>query len=441
MLGHRSSGKNESLRKALRAAGVFVALPAVAWLVLQPATGWLAIAGMVVAVILIGLGSRPLSLHVPACGIIAMLILVLMSVVSLLVTPVPAVTWTRAWFLWGNIALLCLLILWAQSRARLASLAVALTALGVVFALAAPFVVRWAAQRTPLLFPVSIYAKFPSLGAETIHPNNMASILVGLMFVPLGWAARPPLAQESLGRIHGLLRNRWLWAIAVLLMAGALVLTQSRGGYMAAGAGIVVFLLFMSRRRRFLWPLVAVVMAVGVVVALHERSLWVAALAPEALDTQSLAFRWRVWRYALFLVGDFPFTGVGMGAFNDAALALYGFDGFRQPGAHSLFLQVALDVGLPGLIALLVMVGAVLAGAVRAFATFRRLDDALLWPLASGAIAGLSAILTHGLIDIAAWGTRGSFVLWCLLGLLAGLGIFARDLAEGTSPVNPVAAP
>jgi putative inorganic carbon (HCO3(-)) transporter len=280
------------------------------------------------------------------------------------------------------------------------------------------------------LFPVSIYAKLPSLGAETIHPNNMASFLVGLMFVPLGWAVAPPLAQERLGRIHGILRNRWLWAIAVLLMVGALVLTQSRGGYLAAGAGIVVFLLCMSRHR-FLWPLAAVVLAVGVVVVLHERSLWMTALAPEGLDTESLAFRWRVWRYALFLVGDFPFTGVGMGAFNDAALALYGFDGFRQPGAHSLFLQVALDVGLPGLIALLVTLGAVLAGAVRAFATFKRLGDALLWPLTSGAIAGLSAILAHGLIDLAAWGTRGSFLLWCLVGLLACLGVLA-DGSEQT---------
>ncbi len=438
MSGHMPNSKDESLRKRLEVAGVFVAMAALACLVVQPASGWLGVAGIATAALLVGLGHRPLRLHFPAYGAAA--VLLLMSLVSLLVTPVPGVTWLRTWLLWGNLGLFYLLILWTRTRARLTWLGAGMTALGVVAAAAAPFVVDWAAQKRPLFFPVSIYAKFPSLGVESIHPNNIASILVGLMFIPLAWAVGPARTMGGPSSIHGVFRRRWPWTAAVLLMVGVLALTQSRGGYLAAGVGGVVFLLLMARRRRFLWPLVALVLALCVVLGLREWSHGMGMLTPEALNTESLVFRWHVWRYAVLLVGDFPFTGVGMGAFNDAAFALYGFDGFRQPGAHNLFLQVALDVGIPGLIALLVLMGAVLARGVRAFARLRRLEDALLWPLAAGCIAGLAALLTHGLIDIGTWGTRGGFVLWCLLGMLACVGYCAPDPAEGSTLVESVAA-
>ncbi len=54
------------------------------------------------------------------------------------------------------------------------------------------------------------------------------------------------------------------------------------------------------------------------------------------------------------MLQDFPFTGIGMGTFTQVADRLYPFF-LYAPGtvehAHNLFLQVGVDLGLPGLIA------------------------------------------------------------------------------------------
>lgn len=54
------------------------------------------------------------------------------------------------------------------------------------------------------------------------------------------------------------------------------------------------------------------------------------------------------------MVADFPFTGAGMGTFNDVGALLYPFYEVNNPGTHNWYLQVGVDLGIPGLITLLV---------------------------------------------------------------------------------------
>lgn len=400
--------------------GAALAVLAAAAASVAPTWGWAACAVAVAGVALALVGAGPGARRLPAWG--AVVALLVMSGVSLWVTQTPAETWERAWQLWACLGMFWTLAIWARTRARVTLLGAGLVGTGTALALASPFIVGWFAERKTF-FPPSIYAAFPRLVSDTVHPNVMAAALLCAVFLALAWAFRPPALGARWGRFGRLLRARAVWIVASLAMLLVLFLTKSRGAYGAFLVGSAVFALLAERRR----AAVAFALLVALVL-IAGGSLWMlqqgAAESPdqlEMLDTSSFAFRQRIWHYALLLVGDFPLTGVGMGGFNAALRDLYGYAEFTEPGAHSLYLQAALDLGLPGLAALLALVAASLR---RAGVGLRRLravgDDP--GQMAAGAIAGLAAVLAQGLLDLTVWGTRGGLVLWGLLALLYGLG-------------------
>ena len=172
--------------------------------------------------------------------------------------------------------------------------------------------------------------------------------------------------------------------------------------------------------------LAVVVMAISVVLLLvagvglggyvvHHQTL-VPQFAERSLDPSTMAFRLHVWRVALWMITDFPFTGVGMGLFNEVGPVLYPFSETQNPGTHNLYLGVAVDLGLLGLIAFLslLITLARMAGELR----LGKVRDALSeqQALAAGMFAGLIGLLAHGLFDNTIWNTRASFLLWLVIG-------------------------
>ena len=103
--------------------------------------------------------------------------------------------------------------------------------------------------------------------------------------------------------------------------------------------------------------------------------------------------------------------------------------------AHNLFLQVGVDMGLPGLVAYLAIIVGTFAMAARflrrrpwrrplpdesdSSSTLRR--QSLQWALAAGIVAALVAMLVHGLLDAVTWGTKLAFIPWLLFALAANL--------------------
>ncbi|MER3513799.1 MAG: hypothetical protein C4310_04935, partial [Chloroflexota bacterium] len=78
--------------------------------------------------------------------------------------------------------------------------------------------------------------------------------------------------------------------------------------------------------------------------------------------------RLELWSRALEAIADYPFTGIGMGTFDHVIPLRYPYvllagAELAVPHAHNLFLQVAVDLGLPGLIAFVALLGLVLAAA------------------------------------------------------------------------------
>jgi putative inorganic carbon (HCO3(-)) transporter len=96
--------------------------------------------------------------------------------------------------------------------------------------------------------------------------------------------------------------------------------------------------------------------------------------------------------------------------------------------AHNIFLQVAVDLGLGGLIAY----GALLLlGAAAAWDVARASIGSSRY-LAVGLLASLLGLHVYGLADAIALGSKPGLAFWMLLGLIAALaaGVPERRLAE-----------
>jgi putative inorganic carbon (HCO3(-)) transporter len=354
------------------------------------------------------------------------LLLVLMSGVSLWATAFPEITWAQVARLWSGLVGCYGVIWWAKSHLRLVWLAVGLICAGAGLAFVSFFVVRWS-QTKLFLIPDALYARFPLLVSDAVHPNIMASAMVLLLPLPLALLASPWSEADSP------VRHRWLWrallAFAAILMGGVLLLTKSRGGYLAAAAGILA-LLWLSGRRKLTLAFFVVCAVVGVwLIGFGGGAETTLDLVDQSADPATLAFRVNVWRTALWMLADFPFTGVGMGTFNDVAALLYPFYETQNPGTHDVYLQVGVDLGFPGLITYLALVGLVVWMAWRAMRRFKEAKLPVLCAVAVGGLSGLLALLCHGLVDNTMWNTRAAFLLWLVMGMLVALYRCAQEMS------------
>ena len=390
--------------------------------------GWGAMAvGLVVGIVTRQIRPTRTPLDVPA------LLLMLMGGVSLWATAFPEITWAQVARLWSGLVGCYTVIWWANGctvsrtefcRTRLTLAACGLVAAGVGMALLSFVTVRWT-QTKLFLIPESFYTLFPPLVSDTVHPNVMASAMVLLLPLPLA------LLASSLARTDSPARLRWLWrvmlAIAILLMGGVLLLTKSRGGYLAAAIGTLAFL-WLSGYRKLALALLAVCAIVGVwIVGFSGGGETASELVDRSTDPSTMAFRLTVWRVALWMLADFPFTGVGMGTFNDVAALLYPFNETQNPGTHNVYLQTGVDLGLPGLIAYLALLGLVVWMAWQAARYFKETEQPVLRGVAIGSLSGMIALLAHGLVDNTVWDTRAVFLPWLVIGLLAALHRCAQE--------------
>jgi putative inorganic carbon (HCO3(-)) transporter len=153
-------------------------------------------------------------------------------------------------------------------------------------------------------------------------------------------------------------------------------------------------------------------------------------LLSSGVSLGGLEGRIEVWSRAIYMIQDFPITGVGLGLFGDIADNLYPFF-LNPPGsvphAHNLYLQIAVDVGIPGLIAWLSILSIVLALSWQLYRSGRMMRDNWTAGLGAGLLCSQLALLTHGLLDAVTWGAvRPVPIVWALWGLTCAAWIYTR---------------
>lgn len=264
------------------------------------------------------------------------------------------------------------------------------------------------------------------------HPNGIAGTLVYLI---------PLYAITLKVRLFEPLRHRRLYigltALTLVSTVLTLLLTQSRGAL--AGLSIACVALFFGLKGQFRWGLLSIVCLLLVWV-LFLASL---PLLANALDVaqhpavrqllQSYHFRQRVWRLGLKVLETFPLRSAGIGTFDHVARYMFPDLYVADPHylcyllgnrrsiithAHNELLQVAIDLGIPGLVAYVAFLAAFVRTVWRAYtwATDERIKRLIL-----GLGAGMLAHQIFGLTDAFLLGTKPGVVMWIIMGLVTGL--------------------
>lgn len=218
------------------------------------------------------------------------------------------------------------------------------------------------------------------------NPNLLAAFL--LLLVPVAIGGGLALADRP---------SRWVAAAVAGAGVVAMAFTVSRGGWLAAVAGAAAFLVLRNPTRLRL-----LLGAAGAAVAAALFALAVAL-------GYGVGVREDVWGAAAALLVREP-LGVGLGrggALLDSGIA--GGEEFQH--AHNLWLNFALETGVPGLVAVLAITVLVTVATIRG----ARAGS----PVAVAAGAGLAGFAVMSLADHPANALRIALVLWAVLALVA----------------------
>jgi len=259
----------------------------------------------------------------------------------------------------------------------------------------------------------------------------------------------------ALGLMVRGLSRRLLALLPALMIAGALALTLSRGGYLGASVAMVALGALLARpvsltRRRLgvAVVLVATVAAVCVSPLVAPSLGRVVQRAAETVDPAegSAASHLDLWAVGVRMAADYPLLGTGPEMYpvffaqyrnrvlppSRAAVMAR----FRPESPHAVPIAIAAGAGLPALLAYLVLVtSALMSGWRRLRAGPSRNERLLLAALIAAALGHLTTDLFMT-AEVA-----GSWTFWVILGILAAgtcrmpLGIGAAAVESGSSSV------
>ncbi|HVH68411.1 MAG TPA: O-antigen ligase family protein [Gemmatimonadales bacterium] len=252
-----------------------------------------------------------------------------------------------------------------------------------------------------------------------VNPNELGMTLA--LGLPMAWYLN--LSQR--GR-----RFAWLWQLYLPLAITAVLLTASRGAFLAMVTALLVIPATQARLRlRTKIALSALAVGSLVLAAMLVPETTLERLQTTGTDIESGYFgnRARIWRAGLDVARQHPVVGVGAGTFGAAVEPSLNF----QWSSHNVFLGILVEDGVVGLLLFLAMFGA-------AFAALRPLPRLPRW-------FGIALLLALGVGSLSLeWGYRKQF--WFVLGIVAVEGALgARShrrgdrestVASGWAPVS-----
>lgn len=185
----------------------------------------------------------------------------------------------------------------------------------------------------------------------------------------------------------------------------ALVLSVSRGALLGVAAGAVLISLFSRFRKKIFLTLVLIVILAFLLPQTRDNIVGVFTARDTSTDVRLV-----LWQGARRIVADHPVSGTGLASFPIV------YDRYRDPAHVELFpnpdnliLTLWIEMGLAGLLTFIVLLGFMVAAAIRGLTQDR--------PLAVGLLAAFAAFLVHGLVDTPYFKNDLAVVFWALFAL------------------------
>lgn len=275
------------------------------------------------------------------------------------------------------------------------------------------------------------------LGGAFIDNNSYA--IAGVMIMPLLWAG-----GRVVPRTIPFQRQLRLFAYtAIPLTAFFVVSTFSRSGFLALGAGFLMWLALQKRRLTTALVLAVIAVALLPVIPLPEgyaERVETIQTYEEVGETSAIS-RLHFWQVALLMVSDHP---LGVGLFNfepnyneyDDTQGAYG----TNRSVHNSHLQVLTEMGFLGfaLWVLLFVSSFVICFRVRKWTSITRVDQRdreVMWTLATAFVVSLTSFAVGGFFISMALND----LTWLIFAAVAALDRVARAKVDAPS-VSPAAA-
>lgn len=253
-------------------------------------------------------------------------------------------------------------------------------------------------------------ARFSDIGGRVTsffsNPNVLAVYLILTFPLLLGESTYNELSP----------RLRFFFLITVLLELACLIFTWSRGGWLGAIASALVFMLLCSKKSMKILFLSIIPMIVWLPFLPHNVVNRFASIG--MLNESSIRYRFYTWQGVARMLYAHPF-GIGVG--EEAFFTVY--QGFALSGietvmhTHNLFLQIAVELGIMGLICFLVVLFFFFQSVFECLHVCRRLNFSR---LTLGGLCSVVGVLVMGFFDHV-WYHYGLFWLfWIVIALTSG---------------------
>jgi len=254
---------------------------------------------------------------------------------------------------------------------------------------------------------VDVTTRFTAL---SFNVNELGMTL--MLGLPMAW-------YLSFSQPHQ--RLAWMWRLYIPLGVTAILLTASRGAFLAALVALAIIPWTLGRLR--LRTKVALyAFCAGTLLAaaqfVPETSWERIATIRSDVDAGYFGGRGAIWKAGLEVAQEHPVAGVGAGAYG-AAVEQTLFFGW---GAHSVPLAILVENGIVGLLLLLGAVAAVTTPVKHLPPLQRRFSIVLLLAVAVASLSG-------------EWEDRKAF--WFVFGVLAAQVVY-RPAEKRVSPAVPV---
>jgi O-antigen ligase len=286
-----------------------------------------------------------------------------------------------------------------------------------------------------------LHGQLPQLSGRGFHTNATGGMLALLLplYVPLVMLPVTASGREGRGRGSPVRRLSSLgWILMAGITALGCLLSLSRGAWTAAATSFGLWGLWRvmgawapQRARQHRRAVMAALLIAGVGLAL--LGVW-GILRFDLPGAGSLDGRLELYRNALLLARDTPFTGMGLGMFamnySIYTLLIHVAHTFHS---HNILLDLTLEQGVLGAVAFAMLAATAYGwGSLRLDLRHRKrstetgksgqgfgLRTSRVGLIIEAALASLTTLLIHGMMDDVLYGTRGVLLLLVPFGIVA----------------------